>query len=614
MQSQQARPTQYSQTSYPHTFGLSQPQGIAQPQMPNSFAQQSVFMQTPLMQTGADLYPQSAGQYRLQAPFPQTQHVTSNPNTVLISSATGASNLSNLISATMKASPSQNFGTIGTKSGAQIPPPPYGQSGLTATTLSPSQLYIPYEHSHMLASQQNLATSHLLSSQLLQRPGPAAAQLSSLSGIQAIQPPTSYYSSTTQNTPPSATYFQAATPGSPLQAAPPQPVQQAPPSSLQTMHQFNMQGFGLQSQMGVLPPAAATLAQAYHTAPTGHPFKAQHELSSPIRSHTRSPASFLESPHATYSTTGPNSASSGSSPVTGFPQISSPGGKNMVGLGLKHQSQVAKAGPPQPQDLASHLTAVQKLVQQQQYEPLFSHNKVQSSTVSTASGIISSPAVSGSLATQMISPSMLRHATSITPHLNQHHTSQVAPVAMKFPSPIQRPSAHGMLSQAPLQQPPLTSAISQHQRLVPARFQSSSNKSLGTQPPNSAQQAKLRAEAVQQTQMFFNQQTSVASVSSKLRTGDTAAGLDSMRDEMASGNASLPSLNNGEQDAVSVDSGNLGIMVSPAESNKQGGSSYAPVVAVGSTVDIVTPASGATTTMSNVSLQQNVDVDQRPEK
>lgn len=282
----------------------------------------------------------------------------------------------------------------------------------------------------------------------------------------------------------------------------------------------------------------------------------------------------------------------------------------MVGLGPKHQSQGAKAGPPpQPQDLASHLTAVQKLVQQQ-YAPLFPHNKVQSSTVTT-SGIISSPAVTGSIATQMISPSMLRHATNITPHLN-HHSSQVAPVTMKFPSPIQRPSAHSMISQPPLQQQQtLTSAIvqqqQQQQRLVPARFQSSSNKAMGTQPPNSAQQAKLRAEAVQQTQMFFNQQISVSSVS-KLRPGDTVGGLDSMREEMAPGNASLPGLNSGEQDVGSVEPVSLGMMVSPSETNKQGNSNYAPVAA---TVDIVTTTSGATAV---VGLQQNIDVDQRPEK
>lgn len=498
VQNQQPRAAQYSQATYPHTYGLSQHQGLGQPQVASNFAQQNMFMQTPpLMQPAADIYPPTAGQFRLQPPYPQSQHVTSNHNTVLISTAAAAAAAnSSLISAALKPAPAQNYGTIGTKSAGQMTA--YGQNALTGTSLPPSQLYIPYDHGHVLTPQQNLTAPHIMSSQLIQRPG-ATASIQGLSGMPAIQPPNSYYSSTTQNV---ATGFYQGTPGSPLQA--PSVQQPPPPPSLQPPHQFS-----LPSQMNVLPPnaaAAVNMAQTFQAGPT---FKMQHELSSPIRSHSRSPASFLDGSHTFAANT--TTASNSSSPVTGFSQVSNPNEKTATGFGgIKHQQQTAKLPqqqPPQSSDLASHFT-MQMSKGIPHFDPFKALVNPKWQVPAPAPPVVTPPG-SGAIPTQIMAPNLLRHSNN--PHLSQHQASP-----MRFPSPIQRPNTHALLAQPQQQQPqqqqqqpqlPTLPQQLQQQRLVPTRFQNSTSSKNPTQPPNSIQQAKLRAEAVQHTQMFFSQQS-----------------------------------------------------------------------------------------------------------
>lgn len=479
IQSQAAgRAAPFSQAAAYGAYGLSQAQaGLGQPPMPSSFGPQQnhLYVQTPplMHQNPADLYapppPPTAApapphpQFRLP-PYAQSQHVTTNHNTVLISSPAGTSGL------TVKpAGPPQSYGTIGTKSG-QIGA--YAQNPLTTQSLPPSQLYLPYEPSHVIAAgppaQQNLPPSHLISSQLVQRPA-------ALQGLQG-----SYYSSGTQNM--AAAGFYQGTPGSPLQAH--QQVQQPPPVPMQPPHQFGLPP----SQMNVLPPSAApNMVQTFQGAPT---FKMQHELSSPIRSHSRSPASFVDSAGHTFTI---QPASNSSSPVTASVDRS----------GLQ-----ALKGSKQGQNPTEHVAsqfALQFSKGSQPFEPF----KALVSTKWPLQG--APPATSQPLVAQT---GMLRHC----PVASNPSLGQPPPPAMRFPSPIQRPNPHAMLAHpppAPLQQaaliPPLAVPIQQQRggggqsSRVPGKGGASA--AATTQPPNSVQQAKLRAEAVKDTQLFFSQQS-----------------------------------------------------------------------------------------------------------
>lgn len=226
-------------------FSQYPPYGLGQSLGSNAFGQQSMFLQTPPPLTTPDLYTNNLSQYRLQPAgvtgFGQSQ--PQNQNTVLISTASNS-----LMSSAVKPSTQtfgnsqQNFGTIGSKAGT-----PFQQSGL-GTALQggpqPSQLYI-YDPSQSMG---------LLGSQLVPRPGVQN------SVIQAIQPPSSFYSNngggapgappaappTGPGGPQQAAGFYTAS-GSPLQAAVQQQAQpplQTPPAA------FGLQGFGNQSQPG----------------------------------------------------------------------------------------------------------------------------------------------------------------------------------------------------------------------------------------------------------------------------------------------------------------------------------------------------------------------------
>ncbi|KAK8728506.1 hypothetical protein OTU49_008987 [Cherax quadricarinatus] len=256
-------------------FSQYPPYGIGQGLGSNAFGQQSMFLQTPPPLTTPDLYTNNISQYRLQPTgvtgFGQSQ--PQNQNTVLISTASNS-----LMSSAVKPSSQtfgnsqQNFGTIGSKAGT-----PFQQSGL-GTALQggpqPSQLYI-YDPSQPMG---------LLGSQLVQRPGVQN------SVIQAIQPPSSFYSNNGAGAPGAPPTAPPAGPGGPQQAAgfytasgsplqaavqqQAQPPLQTPPAA------YGLQGFGSQSQPGPagvgmqgfgssMSLAAQQLgAQAFRGAPT----------------------------------------------------------------------------------------------------------------------------------------------------------------------------------------------------------------------------------------------------------------------------------------------------------------------------------------------------------
>ncbi|KAB7499504.1 hypothetical protein Anas_14128 [Armadillidium nasatum] len=234
------------------------PYGIGQGLGSSAFGQQSMFLQTPPpLSAPADPYSNSLSQYRLQpnavTGFGQNQPQPQSQNTVLISSAS-----TTLMSSAVKpsthtfGSSQQNFGTIGSKAGT-----PFQQSGLGGAlqggTLQGSALQGgPQPSVYIFDASQSMG---LLNSQLVQRPGVQS------SVIQAIQTPSSFYSSNGAGAPGGPTappggptgpqqaaaagYFTAS--GSPLQAA----VQQQAQPPLQTPT-FGLQGFGSQSGPGTV--------------------------------------------------------------------------------------------------------------------------------------------------------------------------------------------------------------------------------------------------------------------------------------------------------------------------------------------------------------------------
>lgn len=100
--------SQYSQ--YPNPYGLGQTAS-------SPYSAQSMYLQTapphppPSAQPPPDLYQSISSQYRMAAtgPFGQSQQLTNNPSTVLISTTSNS-----LMSATVKPS-SQQISAIGTK-------------------------------------------------------------------------------------------------------------------------------------------------------------------------------------------------------------------------------------------------------------------------------------------------------------------------------------------------------------------------------------------------------------------------------------------------------------------------------------------------------------------
>ncbi|PSN47781.1 hypothetical protein C0J52_15222 [Blattella germanica] len=183
-----------------------------------------------------------------QGPFGQSQQLSNNPSTVLISSTSNS-----LMSASVKPS-TQQIGAIGTKGGG-----PYQQSALPSAP-QPSQNY-------------------LSSSQMVQRPGPVQSNV-----VPTITPSSSFYSGSAANTcqnpvvvsdvlrgliPGGQTGFYQPT-NSTLQA-----VQQPAPSA-QQLHQtgspYNLQAYG--SQSGTATPVGlqnfgSQMAQQYRN--TGLP-------------------------------------------------------------------------------------------------------------------------------------------------------------------------------------------------------------------------------------------------------------------------------------------------------------------------------------------------------
>ncbi|XP_046985205.1 protein PRRC2C-like isoform X6 [Schistocerca americana] len=155
-------------------YGLSQ--GIGQT---SAFNQQSLYLQTPAHpppNAAPEIYQSSMSPFRLtapQAPFGQSQQLSNNPNTVLISSTSNS-----LMSATVKPSSQQigPIGAIGTKGGG-----PYQQNTIPSGP-QPSQLF-------MYDPNQVMGQNYLPNSQMVQRPGPVQSNV-----VPPIPPSSSFYS------------------------------------------------------------------------------------------------------------------------------------------------------------------------------------------------------------------------------------------------------------------------------------------------------------------------------------------------------------------------------------------------------------------------------------
>ncbi|XP_059483980.1 protein PRRC2C isoform X2 [Neocloeon triangulifer] len=169
--------SQYSQ--YP-------PYGLGNNNAATGFSQQSLYMQQPPppppTAQGSDMYPPSLSQYRLQAtatPYGQTQHVTSNPSTVLISTTSNS-----LMSASVKPS-TQPIGAIGSKGFQTSAPPPPPQ-----VPYKPNAMYI-YDHQAAAANLLGLSGPGFMTNAapLVQRQTQVQNNV-----VPAIQAPSSYFS------------------------------------------------------------------------------------------------------------------------------------------------------------------------------------------------------------------------------------------------------------------------------------------------------------------------------------------------------------------------------------------------------------------------------------
>ncbi|XP_055933598.1 protein PRRC2B-like isoform X2 [Argiope bruennichi] len=374
------------------TYGLSH-QPPPNPQLSNAYGQQSLFVQPPAAHQGQDIY--SSSQYRVQAPYPQSQHVSSN---------------------------------------------------------------------QVLGAQQNIASSHLLGSQLVQTrpaagPSPAAPHLQSLHGLQA--PQTSYFSTSAQ--PQTANYYHQppTTPGSPMQQQPQYPSHQS---------------YGSQSALNVLPQTA-TVNPNYRNF-GGHQYKAPNNVmnnivpdSASLRSATRSPTIDVSTNRNMFNVSTAVSTAINSTPVVAVPPMSTTG---VIG---KHGQPQGSALPTNRMTATSGKTSQYSVPQSQQAYFQFGQQKFNH----LQSNPIRAP--------QMLFPNVVRNA----PH-QQIPTVAAAAAAsnLHYPPPIQRPGPATVTQAAP-----------QPQQKIGIRPQASVLVPGGKL--TSAQQAKLRAEAVQQTHMFFAQ-------------------------------------------------------------------------------------------------------------
>lgn len=489
-------------------FSQYPPYGIGQGLGSNAFGQQSMYLQTPPPLTTPDLYTNNLSQYRLQPAgvtgFGQSQ--PQNQNTVLISTASNS-----LMSSAVKPSSQtfgnsqQNFGTIGSKAGT-----PFQQSGL-GTALQggpqPSQLYI-YDPSQPMG---------LLGSQLVQRPGVQN------SVIQAIQPPSSFYSNsgagapgapptappTGPGGPQQAAGFYTAS-GSPLQAAVQQQAQpplQTPPAA------YGLQGFGSQSQPGPagvgmqgfgssMSLAAQQLgAQAFRGAPTLPPsFLKSLQPGASIQDTSRQQ---LKSPGAAQ-----NSFSS-----TFFPPTSSISSS----VNSSCSSNTSHGGSSMPQ-ISSPKTQSRKMPSQ----PGLSHQSSNRNASYTAQN--ASQMMGGSLR----SAGMVMGLRGQLPMASQSGLGGPNPTmatSSRYPNPgpIQRPAASQGSGNSNNHR--LSRGQSQGQQQQQQTQQRTSN------PPSSAQQAKLRADALSTTQAFFNRDA--AGKSEKKVEDKPAESLVSSKEELS---------------------------------------------------------------------------------
>ncbi|KAK7867205.1 hypothetical protein R5R35_008391 [Gryllus longicercus] len=287
-------------------YGLNQ--GLAG--QTSAFNQQSMYLPTaphPPPSAAPDIYPSSLSQYRIpaaQGPFGQSQQLSSNPSTVLISSTSNS-----LMSASVKPS-SQQIGAIGTKGGG-----PYQQSGLPS---QPSQLYIQYD------------PSYLSGSQMVQRPGPVQSNV-----VPTIPHSSSFYSGSAGG---QAGFYQAT--NSTLQQGP----------SGQPLHQtgspYGLQGYstqsgtatpvGLQGFSSQMPQYRGTSLPAHTFLKSGqHP--TDHNAGSNGRTQLKSPSSSQQDVLASVSV-----FSSG-------PQIPSPKSRSSKQQGPQQQQQQQQQSPNQQQ-------------------------------------------------------------------------------------------------------------------------------------------------------------------------------------------------------------------------------------------------------------------------
>ncbi|XP_063244599.1 protein PRRC2C isoform X4 [Bacillus rossius redtenbacheri] len=308
-----------SQFSQFPPYGLSQ--GLSQT---SAFNQQSMYLQTAPHPPPSAVHDLSLSQFRLQAaqaPFGQSQQLSSNPNTVLISSSSNS-----LMSASVKPS-SQQIGAIGTKGAS-----PYQQSAP-----QPSQLYIQYDPGQVL----NVNQSFLSSSQMVQRQGPVQSNV-----VPPIPPSSSFYSGSSGG---QTGFFQPT--NSTLQA-----VQQQAPTA-QQMHQtgspYSLQGYGNQS-------GAAT--------PVGLQSFGSQFLSSPLQMAQQYRSSGLPGP--TFLKSGGHNPSDHSITSNGRAQLKSPSGSQDVLSSVFSSAQI-----PSPKSRNPKQQPQQQSPTQQQPPPQAQHHK-----------------------------------------------------------------------------------------------------------------------------------------------------------------------------------------------------------------------------------------------
>ncbi|GLG99492.1 Uncharacterized protein GBIM_05949 [Gryllus bimaculatus] len=370
-------------------YGLNQ--GLAG--QTSAFNQQSMYLPTaphPPPSAAPDIYPSSLSQYRIpaaQGPFGQSQQLSSNPSTVLISSTSNS-----LMSASVKPS-SQQIGAIGTKGGG-----PYQQSGLPS---QPSQLYIQYD------------PSYLSGSQMVQRPGPVQSNV-----VPTIPHSSSFYSGSAGG---QAGFYQAT--NSTLQQGP----------SGQPLHQtgspYGLQGYSTQS--GTATPVGLqgfssqngrsldfTNAQKQHTIITLKSSVMPQYRGTSLPAHT-----FLKSgQHPTDHNAGSN----------GRTQLKSPSSSQQDVLA---SVSVFSSGPqiPSPKSRSSKQQGPQQQQQQQQQQQSPNQQQPSQQNQQQPPHHKFSPYQGMTASTQLAFPQSVRGQMSITVR------SGVPTATQRYPQPIQRP-------------------------------------------------------------------------------------------------------------------------------------------------------------------------------